>query len=81
MFNILPTIADIIIAIVFFLTAFNAWFALIVFVAMFLYLFATIVLTEWRTKFRREMNILDNERNSVGVDSLLNFETVSFIIL
>lgn len=38
MFNILPTIADIVIAIVYFLTAFNAWFALIVFVAMFLYL-------------------------------------------
>ncbi|ELU17805.1 hypothetical protein CAPTEDRAFT_221936 [Capitella teleta] len=78
MFNILPTFADIGIAIVFFLTAFNAWFALIIFVAMFLYLLATISLTEWRTKFRREMNILDNERNSRGVDSLLNFETVKY---
>ena len=38
MFNILPTIADITIAIVYFLTSFNAWFALIVFVAMALYL-------------------------------------------
>jgi ABC-type transport system involved in Fe-S cluster assembly fused permease/ATPase subunit len=36
----------------------------------------TIGVTEWRTKFRREMNVLDNERNARGVDSLLNFETV-----
>lgn len=40
----------------------------------------TIALTEWRTKFRREMNLLDNKRNAIGVDSLLNFETVRIII-
>ena len=42
---------------------------------------ATIVITEWRTKYRREMNALDNERNAKGVDSLLNFETVSLFIV
>ena len=41
------------------------------------FLVATILITEWRTKYRREMNKLDNERNAKGVDSLLNFETVS----
>lgn len=105
LFNIAPTIIDIIIAIVYFLAAFGPWFALIVFVTMALYLgewkqsgriscvicaalvhklfnslcivaVATILITEWRTKYRREMNKLDNERNAKGVDSLLNFETV-----
>eukprot|EP00118_Oscarella_pearsei_P015914 m.147769 g.147769 ORF g.147769 m.147769 type:complete len:101 (+) comp38477_c0_seq7:755-1057(+) len=38
LFNIVPTIVDIIIAIVFFVVAFNAWFGLIVFVTMVLYL-------------------------------------------
>ena len=38
---------------------------------------ATILVTEWRTKFRRDMNQRDNQRNARGVDSLLNFETVS----
>ena len=38
----------------------------------------TILVTEWRTKFRRDMNKLDNERNTKGVDSLLNFETVKY---
>ena len=37
-FNIAPTIIDIIIAVVYFLTQFNAWFALIVFITMVLYL-------------------------------------------
>ena len=37
-FNILPTIADIIIAIIYFITEFDAWFGLIVFVCLVLYL-------------------------------------------
>lgn len=38
---------------------------------------ATVGITEWRTKFRREMNSKDNAQKAVAVDSLLNFETVS----
>lgn len=37
----------------------------------------TILLTEWRTRFRRDMNTRDNEAKSRAVDSLLNFETVT----
>ena len=40
----------------------------------------TIWITEWRTKYRRDMNKLDNEMNSRAVDSLLNFETVSRVV-
>jgi len=38
LFSIMPTIVDIIIAILYFLTMFNAWFALIVFATMATYL-------------------------------------------
>jgi len=38
LFSIAPTIIDIIIAIVFFITAFNGWFGLIVFTTMALYI-------------------------------------------
>ena len=38
LFNIIPVIVDIIVAVVFFITAFNAYFGLIVFVTMGLYL-------------------------------------------
>ncbi|XP_037252165.1 ATP-binding cassette sub-family B member 6 isoform X2 [Falco biarmicus] len=38
----------------------------------------TIFITEWRTKYRRDMNTRDNEAKSRAVDSLLNFETVKY---
>lgn len=37
-FSIIPTMADIVISIIYFITNFNAWFGLIVFVCMGLYL-------------------------------------------
>ncbi|XP_075872996.1 ATP-binding cassette sub-family B member 6 isoform X2 [Nelusetta ayraudi] len=77
-FSIFPTIADIVISIIYFITNFNAWFGLIVFVCMTLYLTVTIIITEWRTKYRRDMNQQDNNAKSKAVDSLLNFETVKY---
>ena len=41
-FNILPTFADVIIAIVYFSAAFSAWFGLIIFIMMALYMTVTI---------------------------------------
>ena len=100
-FNIVPTIIDIIIAIAYFTATFNFWFGLIVLVTMALYLCktafssrndhhhekktylffiaaTTIMITEWRTKFRRKMNEADNNQRQKAVDSLLNFETVKY---
>ncbi|XP_012938229.1 ATP-binding cassette sub-family B member 6, mitochondrial [Aplysia californica] len=77
-FQIFPTIADIIIAIVYFVTFFNYLFGIIVFISMAFYLAATFIVTEWRTKYRRLMNLKDNEANAKAVDSLLNFETVKY---
>uniref|UniRef100_A0A8C6PQH7 ATP-binding cassette sub-family B member 6 n=1 Tax=Nothobranchius furzeri TaxID=105023 RepID=A0A8C6PQH7_NOTFU len=77
-FSIFPTIADIVISIIFFITNFNAWFGLIIFVCMTLYLTLTVIITEWRTKYRRAMNEQDNAAKAKAVDSLLNFETVKY---
>ncbi|XP_074857681.1 ATP-binding cassette sub-family B member 6 isoform X2 [Carettochelys insculpta] len=77
-FSIFPTVADIGIGIVYFSSAFSLWFGLIIFVCMSLYLTLTIVITEWRTKYRRDMNSRDNEAKARAVDSLLNFETVKY---
>jgi hypothetical protein len=77
-FNILPVFVDIAFAVVYFIFAFDASIALIVFVTMLLYIFFTIWITEWRTKFRREMNDLDTASRGRAVDSLLNFETVKY---
>lgn len=40
----------------------------------------TVIITEWRTKYRREMNAKDNKAKAKAVDSLLNFETVQIFI-
>ncbi|KAL7991867.1 hypothetical protein Chor_016123 [Crotalus horridus] len=77
-FSIFPTVADIVIAIVYFAITFSGWFGLIIFLCMSLYLTLTIILTEWRTKYRRDMNLRDNDAKSRAVDSLLNFETVKY---
>ncbi len=37
-----------------------------------------MLITEWRSKFRRELNVLDNAVSARAVDSLLNFETVKY---
>ncbi|XP_036328616.1 ATP-binding cassette sub-family B member 6, mitochondrial [Rhagoletis pomonella] len=77
-FSIAPTIIDLLVAVIFFIYAFNWWFGMIVFLTMFLYILATILVTEWRTKFQRRMNLADNEQRARSVDSLLNFETVKY---
>lgn len=78
MFNILPVIADIILAVIYFAFKFDIWFAFFVFVTMAVYLFITVALTNWRTKFRRLTVELDNDARTKMTDSLLNFETVKY---
>jgi len=53
LFNIVPTLVDVGVAVVYFVVAFDGWFGLIVFSTMLSYIYFTIAITEWRTKFRR----------------------------
>lgn len=77
-FNILPTLIEIsLIAIILFIN-FNIWFALIPFITAVIYIAFTLIITEWRMKFRREMNDMDSKANTRAIDSLLNFETVKY---
>ncbi|CAJ0599427.1 unnamed protein product [Cylicocyclus nassatus] len=78
LFNIVPTLTDIAIAVVFFFSTFNFYFGGIVLVTMALYLVVTIYVTEWRTKFRRDMNEKENASSAIATDSLLNYETVKY---
>jgi ATP-binding cassette subfamily B (MDR/TAP) protein 6 len=76
--SIFPTLLDIGVAVVFFAIRFNFSFGLIVFTTMAVYIYVTIAITEWRTKFRRAMIEADNDVRTKAVDSLLNFETVKY---
>uniref|UniRef100_A0A8D0DB21 Iron-sulfur clusters transporter ABCB7, mitochondrial n=1 Tax=Sander lucioperca TaxID=283035 RepID=A0A8D0DB21_SANLU len=42
------------------------------------YTIFTILVTQWRTRFRIEMNKADNEAGNAAIDSLLNYETVKY---
>jgi ATP-binding cassette subfamily B protein len=57
---------------------FNFTFAAVTFLVVVFYAVYTAGATQWRMKFRREMNTQDREANARAIDSLLNFETVKY---
>ena len=78
LFNIGPTFLELAIAATAFWIAFSWEFALIAMAIVLSYIAFTILTTEWRLRFRRDMNKKDTEANARAVDSLLNYETVKY---
>ena len=78
LFNILPTLLEIVLVTIILLERYSAMIALVTFGTVAIYIAYTMSITEWRLKYRREMNRSDNEAMSKAVDSLLNFETVKY---
>ncbi len=76
LFNLFPTLFEVGLVTVILWGAFDALFAVVTFATVAIYVFFTAYTTEWRLKFRREMNQLDNKANTRAIDSLLNYETV-----
>lgn len=77
-FNILPTILELIGVMLILLFAFNAWFSAVTLVCVVAYVVFSIKTTEWRTRFVKEANRLDSKSSTRAVDSLLNYETVKY---
>ncbi len=78
LYSILPTIVELVLVLGYLLVHYEIWFAVIVAVSLTIYIGYTFTVTNWRTRFRREMNELDAKASSRAVDSLLNFETVKY---
>ncbi|KAI1300691.1 Homocysteine S-methyltransferase 1 [Mortierella claussenii] len=78
LFQLFPVVADVTIAVVYFCLAWSWKYALILFITIVSYIVVTVMLTEWRTQFRRAMISFDNDARAKAVDSLLNFETVKY---
>ena len=78
MFNIVPTLFEIMTVAIIFGTLFSIWFALITLLAVVIYIFFTVTVTQWRNRFIRESNAADNQSNTRAIDSLLNYETVKY---
>jgi ATP-binding cassette subfamily B protein len=78
LFSILPTLVEITLVLGYLVLHYDKWFSIITAVALVTYITFTIVVTEWRTHFRRTMNELDSKANTKAIDSLINFETVKY---
>jgi ATP-binding cassette, subfamily B, heavy metal transporter len=78
LFNILPTLLEIAMVCAILWAMFNFWFGLVTFLTVTSYIAFTVTVTEWRIKFRREMNETDQQANTRAIDSLLNYETVKY---
>jgi ABC-type transport system involved in Fe-S cluster assembly fused permease/ATPase subunit len=77
-FNIIPTLLEILMVCGVLWAFFNIWFALVTFVSVVTYTFFTFAISEWRIKYRRQMNETDQVANTRAIDSLLNYETVKY---
>lgn len=77
-FNIVPTLVEVLIVVGVMLINYGWEFALIIFLSVASYIFFSVIATEWRTRFVREANMADSTSNSRAIDSLLNYETVKY---
>jgi ABC-type transport system involved in Fe-S cluster assembly fused permease/ATPase subunit len=78
LYSILPTLIEFCLVLGYFAYSYDIWFAAITLAALILYIAFTILVTEWRTHYRRTMNDMDSKANQKAIDSLLNFETVKY---
>ncbi|KAJ7078899.1 hypothetical protein B0H15DRAFT_859656 [Mycena belliarum] len=78
LFTIAPTFIDIAVALVVFCIKFELALAVVVFFVMFAYVAASIIITQWRTRIRRQMNERDVVTRGIHADCLLNYETVKY---
>ncbi|MDO8704310.1 MAG: ABC transporter ATP-binding protein/permease [Sulfuricaulis sp.] len=78
LFNILPTILEIGFVAAILLVKYDPWFCIVTLATLVIYVVFTLVVTEWRMIFRRNMNEMDSKANTRAIDSLLNYETVKY---
>ncbi|HEY8879070.1 MAG TPA: ABC transporter transmembrane domain-containing protein, partial [Roseateles sp.] len=78
LYSIVPTLIEVVLVLTLLGVKFDVWFAGITIAALGFYISFTVVVTEWRTKFRRTLNELDSVAHSKAIDSLLNYETVKY---
>jgi len=77
-FNIVPTLIEIMMVVAILLTKYGAIFALVTLASIVIYIFFSVYVTEWRNRFLRAANKADSDSNSRAIDSLLNYETVKY---
>ena len=77
-FEVLPLFVEVAFVSIIMWHLFGGFYAGVTFLTVAAYVYFTIRVTEWRIRFRREMNTADEAAASRAVDSLLNYETVKY---
>ena len=78
LYSIVPTFVEVALVLTILGTRFDAVFVWITLAALALYIVFTVLVTEWRTQFRREANRSDSAAHTKAIDALLNYETVKY---
>ena len=78
LYSIVPTLVEVAMVLTILAVKFDARFAWITGGALVLYIAFTVMVTEWRTQFRRQANEADSSAHTKAIDSLLNYETVKY---
>ncbi|SMR41419.1 unnamed protein product [Zymoseptoria tritici ST99CH_1A5] len=77
-FNVLPMLVDLGVAMVYFLIYFDAYYALVIAVVTFWYIYITIRMASWRADIRRQATNASREEDAVKNDSMMSYETVKY---
>ena len=77
-FIIVPTFVELGLVAAILLGAYALKFSVATLITIVIYISFTLLVTNWRMRYRHEMNRLDSKANSIAVDSLLNYETVKY---
>ncbi|EMD88467.1 hypothetical protein COCC4DRAFT_205262 [Bipolaris maydis ATCC 48331] len=77
-FSVVPMLIDLAVAIAYFLVRFDAYYALVIAIVTFWYIYLTIRMAQWRAEIRREMVNADREEDAVKNDSMVSYETVKY---
>jgi ABC-type transport system involved in Fe-S cluster assembly fused permease/ATPase subunit len=77
-FIIVPTFVELGLVAAILLSAYALKFSVATLITIVIYISFTLLVTNWRMKYRHEMNRLDSKANAIAVDSLLNYETVKY---
>lgn len=77
-FNVLPMLIDLGVAVVYFLFKFDAYYALVIAVITFWYIYITIRMASWRAEIRRQATNASREEDAVKNDSMMSYETVKY---
>ena len=77
-FSILPTLVEISLITGILLYQYDISFSIVTAISVTAYMLFTFRITEWRMKYRIEMNRADSEANTQAIDSLINYETVKY---